>query len=51
MAKVKPLRVYVETSVWNFVFAEDVPDHREHTLQFFDQGRRGFLHPVISRTV
>ena len=35
------LRVYVETSVWSFAFAEDVPDYRADTLAFFERCRQG----------
>lgn len=45
------LRVYVETSVWSFVFADDVPDYRRDTLAFFDRCRAGRIEPVISVVV
>jgi hypothetical protein len=35
------LRVYVETSVWSFAFADDAPDYRADTLAFFDRCRSG----------
>src|SRR5438552_17760151 len=42
------LRVYVETSVWGFVFANDVPDYRRDTLAFFDRCRAGEVEPLVS---
>lgn len=46
-----PLRIYIETSVWSFAFAEDSPDYRGHTLEFFDRCRGGafetFIPPVV----
>ncbi|MCI0365630.1 MAG: hypothetical protein L0Y44_10715 [Phycisphaerales bacterium] len=42
------LRVYIETSVWSFVFADDVPDYRRDTLAFFDRVRSGKIEPVVS---
>ena len=32
----KPLRIYLDTSVVNFLYAEDVPDFRRATEDFFD---------------
>jgi len=34
---VRPLRYYVDTSVWNFLLEEDRPEHRAATEQFFQQ--------------
>ena len=45
------LRVYVETSVWSFAFADDAPDYRADTLLFFERCRRGELAPCISTVV
>jgi predicted nucleic acid-binding protein len=33
----KKLKLYLETSVWNFYFAEDAPEKRQITWQFFNQ--------------
>jgi len=33
----RPLRYYVDTSVWNFLLEEDRPEHRAATEQFFQQ--------------
>jgi predicted nucleic acid-binding protein len=47
----KKARLYLETSVWNFVFADDAPEKMEITLRFFDKIRRGeyrvFISPVV----
>lgn len=32
----KKLQLYIETSVWNFYFADDSPEKKEYTIQFFD---------------
>lgn len=45
------MEVYVETTVWSFVFAEDSPDYRADTLRFFDRCRGGQIRPVISAIV
>lgn len=29
-------RLYLETSVWNFYFAEDAPEKRDITKEFFE---------------
>jgi len=48
---VQPLTIYVETSVWSFAFAEDVPDYHLDTLAFFDACRAGVLSPFVSPAV
>ncbi len=30
------LKLYLETSVWNFVFADDAPEKKAVTCRFFD---------------
>jgi predicted nucleic acid-binding protein len=50
MAANRP-RVYVETTVWNFLFAEDAPEHRDATRIFFDEVRRGLFETCISDVV
>jgi predicted nucleic acid-binding protein len=42
-------RIYLDTSVWNFVFAEDSPPLRDITLDFFDNS--GDFELYISRVV
>jgi hypothetical protein len=31
----RKLRLYIETSVWNFLFADDAPEKKEETEEFF----------------
>lgn len=38
---IKKLTVYLDTSVINFLFAEDVPDFRRVTEEFFNYPPRG----------
>jgi hypothetical protein len=33
----KKLQLYLETSVWNFYFADDAPEKREITVLFFER--------------
>jgi hypothetical protein len=47
----EPARVYVETSVWNFAFADDAPEHQKATLQFFEQVRQGRFKIYVSNVV
>ena len=47
----KKLKLYLETSVWNFVFADDAPDLRDITLQFFDLIAKGSYEIYISDIV
>ncbi len=47
----KNVQVYIETSVWSFVFAEDVPEYRSDTIAFFDLCRRRVYEPYISGVV
>lgn len=50
MAEMK-LRIYIETSVWSFALADDVPDYRADTEEFLDCCCRGVFHPFISALV
>ena len=45
------LHVYIETSVWSFAFAKDVPDYRADTLMFFELCRKRVFDPYISGAV
>ncbi len=47
----KKIRVYVETSVWSFVFADDVPEYRADTIAFMDLCRRRVFEPYVSGVV
>jgi predicted nucleic acid-binding protein len=33
----KPLKIYLETTVFNFKFADDAPDKKQDTLKLFDE--------------
>ncbi len=45
------LRVYIETSVWSFAYAEDTPDYRADTLAFFERCREGAFELFVSEVV
>jgi predicted nucleic acid-binding protein len=44
-------RLYLETSVWNFIFADDAPEKKQITLAFFDKVKEGEYEIFISDTV
>jgi len=37
----RKLKLYLDTSVWNFFFADDAPEKRDITKEFFDSVKRG----------
>ena len=41
-------RIYIETSVFNFVFADDAPDKKRDTLKLFDEIKAGLYEPYAS---
>jgi hypothetical protein len=41
-------RVYIETSVFNFYFADNDPEKQRDTLKLFDEIREGKYEPVTS---
>lgn len=51
----KKLKLYLDTTVWNFAFVTDSPEHREETLEFFQKVRLGlfelFYSDVVEREV
>jgi predicted nucleic acid-binding protein len=51
----RKLKLYLETSVWNFCFAEDAPEKQAATLQFFEQVKHGaydiFVSDVVFREI
>ena len=47
----KFLYIYLETSVWNFIFADDAPEKKEITLRFFDKIKKGEYEIFISDVV
>jgi len=44
-------RLYLETSVWNFIFADDAPEKKQITLAFFNKVKNGEYEIFISDTV
>ncbi len=47
----KKPQLYLETSVWNFYFADDAPEKREITLRFFDKVKQDEYEIFISDVV
>ncbi len=47
----KKPQLYLETSVWNYYFADDAPEKKEITLRFFDKIRQGEYEIFISDIV
>jgi len=43
--------LYLDTTVWNFAFAEDVPDYKKATLDFFEKVRAGAFDVYFSDAV
>ena len=44
-------RIYLETSVFNFVFADDAPDKKQDTVRLFEEILRGKYEPYTSEYV
>jgi len=44
-------KLYLETSVWNFCFADDAPEKQAATLQFFEQIKQGAYDIFVSDMV
>ena len=47
----RKLKLYLETSVWNFMFADDAPEKMKATKQFFDEINKGKYEIYISNIV
>ena len=47
----KKQKLYLETSVWNFYYADDAPEKKEATIRFFKQLEKGEYKIFISRIV
>ncbi len=47
----KRLRLYLDTTIWNFAFAEDAPDYMKDTLEFFGKVRLGLFDLYTSDVV
>ncbi|MGR3311558.1 MAG: PIN domain-containing protein [Candidatus Brocadiales bacterium] len=44
-------QLYLETSVWNFYFADDTPEKKEITLRFFDKIKEGEYEVFVSDVI
>ena len=47
----RKLKLYLETFVWNFFFANDAPEKRDITKEFFDSVQKGFYEIYVSDVV
>lgn len=47
----KKLKLYLETSVWNFIFADESPEHQKSTRWFLEQVGENRFTAYISRLV
>lgn len=47
----RKLKLYLDTSVWNFFFADDAPEKRDVTKEFFDLVKQGQYEVFISEVV
>jgi len=44
-------RIYLETSIFNFYFADDAPDKKRDTLKLFEEIKKGLYAPYTSEYV
>jgi predicted nucleic acid-binding protein len=47
----KKLKLYLDTTVWNYTFADDSPQHQAETLEFFQRVRMGLYDVFYSEAV
>ena len=47
----KKLKIYLETTVFNFVFADDAPDKKQDAIKLFDEINQGKYIPYTSEYV
>jgi hypothetical protein len=47
----RPLNIYIETSVFNFYFSEQDEEKRQHTLKLFEEIKDGKYKPHASASV
>lgn len=47
----KKLKLYIETSTWNFIYADDAPEKKEITKTFFALTKEGSYEIYISEVV
>lgn len=45
------LKLYLDTTIWNFAFAEDAPAYQATTLEFFKKVRLGIFELYYSEAV
>jgi len=49
--KMKRLKLYLDTTIWNFSFANDSPQYQADTIEFFKRVRMGFYDLFYSEAV
>jgi hypothetical protein len=49
--RMKRIKLYIETSVWNFLFTDDAPDKKRYTELFFEEIRKDDYELYISGLV
>jgi predicted nucleic acid-binding protein len=49
--KMKRLKLYLETSIWNFLIADDAPEKRAETERFFEEIKGGKYEIYVSELV
>jgi predicted nucleic acid-binding protein len=47
----KKLKLYLDTTIWNFPFTEDAPQYQSATVEFFKQVRWGRFDVFVSEAV
>ena len=47
----KKLELYIETSTWNFYYADDAPEKKQVTIEFFKLVKEGIYNVFISEVV
>ena len=47
----RKLKLYLDTSVWSFFYADDAPEKKDVTKEFFDLAKRDFYEVYISEAV
>ncbi len=47
----RKLKLYLDTSIWNFFFADDAPEKRDITKKFFDSIKENIYEIFISEAV
>jgi len=49
--RMKRLRLYLDTTVWNFAFSNQQPDYKKATLEFYQKVRWGLYEVYYSDVV